>query len=147
MGLFSSAARASGTTKLDRLCGQLGWSIDIRKGHVIGLHFRGDDFRPQRTVVVAHKDGDPLMSFSCRSLAEFPEYNLPEHLAPGLLARNEDVALGGWTADIDDDTFALVLRYKAFDAGVDAETFKLICSVMVKEVATLEEKLRSKGLL
>jgi hypothetical protein len=142
-----SIAGATGNTRLDRLCRESGWSIDVRQGNGIGLHFKGDSVTPRRTVFVIHADGDPLMAFACLSRAEFTARTMPNRLLAGLLEHNEDLALGGWVAVDEDGTISLKLKYTALAAGVDVEMFRLICMFMVKEVADIEAEMHDRSVL
>lgn len=147
MGFWSAVAAATGNTQIERLCRELGLSIDIRKGNVVGLNFEGDRITPQRTVYIRHKPGSKVMTFTSFCRAEFSEHTLPDDLLPAMMARNCESPIGGWAADLENGIVTLGLIYMGFAAAFDAANFKTICSLMIDEVAFIEGKLHSKGLL
>jgi hypothetical protein len=151
MGFWETVASVAATlttnSRLDQLCRENGWSIDERHGNAIGLHFNGDRITPQRTVYVLSGRCDTIMQFSCRSRAVFSGHDLPDELMAAMMVHNKNVSLGGWYADLEENTLTLVLEYMALGAGVNATSFKGICSSMIEEVAQIEANLQRKGLL
>ena len=132
---------------LDQFCGDLNWNIDERHGKGIALYFKGDAISPRRTMIVIHGQGDKLVMFNCYSSATFTNRTLPDKLMPAILLRNDDVPIGGWVASIDDGEVNFCLRHTALAAGMEAADFKMIVSMMIEEVRSLEAGFRSKGLM
>jgi hypothetical protein len=132
---------------LDRLCRENGLEIALRDDQTIALIFKGDHITQQRTVSVSHSEGDVIMCFQCPCRAAFTNRNLPEDLLPVMLARNADVPMGAWVAQIANGTIKLSLQYTALTGGMDAKAFQLVCTLMLKEVAEIELSLSRKGLL
>lgn len=143
-GGTATATRGGGL--LDRLCRENGWGIDEREGDVIALYFNGDRTTPRRTVLIHHAAGENFMVFNCPSRAAF-SHTVPDGLMAAMLMRNHSVGIGGWTATVNGGTVTLKLEYTALANAVDAANFKLICSMLVKEVAEIEASLQGKGLL
>lgn len=140
-------ARATGNSRLDRLCRENGWNIDERRGKAIILHFNGDQITPQRSIIAVYDDGDPAMTISGICRAEFRAHNTPDDLLGALLVRNSGVAFGAWTASVDDGEVTLTLQYRALASAVDAALFRVICTLIIKEVAEVEAHLHRRGLL
>lgn len=147
MGFWDTIASVTGNGRLDRICRELGWTIDERQGDGIALYFNGDRITPRRTVVVIYPEGEQIMFFACNCRGEFLGHNTSDELLGALLVHNDKVTIGGWAARIDGRTLTLSLQYTALAAGVDAASFKMICACMVKEVAEVEAHLQAKGLL
>jgi hypothetical protein len=146
VGFLDTLSRiGSSTGRPDRICEELGWPIDYRQGNIIGLYFHGDRITPKRLVMVAFDPEVEIITFSCTCQGEFRR--LPDDLLPALMMRNAEVTFGGWVAGLDAGSISLKVHYTALAAGVDAQSFKMICSMMVKEVAEVEGALRGKGLI
>lgn len=150
MGLFSSTSRrVSGESfsTLDQLCQQNGYSIFGRQGDSVALEFKGDAVSPQRHVIVRHPDGDPLMGFTAICRGKFTDRTMPNAMLAGLLEHNNELPLGGWAIEDEDGTISLRLKYTALAAGVDAEYFGRICTMMLQDVAIIETEMHTRGVL
>jgi hypothetical protein len=122
-----SSPRAFRQEQMRWTLGKLGWSIDEQHGPVIGLHFPGDRVTPQRTVYVYHEDGRDAVTFAVASRTEFSEDELPDDLLPDMLFRNDILGLGAWSAKEVQGMVTLVFQYTALTAGVDSDSFEMIC--------------------
>lgn len=140
-------ASVTGKSTLDRLCRENGYSIFSRQGDSIALEFEGDAVSPHRHVIVRHPEGDPLMAFTAICRAKFPAHKMPNAMLAGLLEHNDELPLGGWAIEEEDGSISLKLKYTALAAGVDAEYFGRLCTVMLMDVATIEAEMHERGVL
>lgn len=132
--------------RIEGFCRELGWSANERDGDMIKLHFK-DDVVGTRKVVVSGGDDD-LVTFAVVSMAVLEKDRVPDEIAPYLLLRNGQLALGTWYAVIHDrGMVAFVLRYAALGAGLNAEVMRIICGKMVPEVTEFDRKMQRTGLL
>jgi hypothetical protein len=145
--LSQGIASVTSKSKLERLCQENGYSIFSRHGNSIALEFKGDAVSPHRHVIVRHPEGDPLMAFTAICRAKFTKRTLPNGMLAGLIEHNDELPLGGWAIEDDDGTISLKLKYTALAAGVDAEYFGRICTMMLMEVATIEAEMQERGVL
>jgi len=132
--------------RIERLCRQLGWSVDERLGNTILLHFN-DPLGTIRKVYI--DDGDEgLVSFTVYSFAIMPAQEVPEQVIGYLLRQNSDVSIGAWQVRIDDEGDALCrVAYRALGAGLKADSFKFICESMIGEAAAFDKRMHAAGLL
>jgi hypothetical protein len=140
--------RASDRGRIERLCRELGWSVDERDGNAILLHFRAPDGE-MRKVRISGGDNS-MVGFITHSHAVLSADRVPPDLLGYLLRRNlEDSGMGTWsiTVDDDDNDVTFHLFYTALGAGLDAQTFEYICESLSSEASHLDDKLRRAGLL
>lgn len=148
MGFFSNGtATASGTSLLDRLSHENGWTPDVRQGNVIVHTFRGDARTPQRNVFIGHLPGEATVSFSSPCRTTWAARSMTTAQLALFLARNNESVLGKWSISIDDGQVSAALKYTALTGGLTAELFKLICVGLLTEVAFVEEALHNQGML
>jgi hypothetical protein len=141
----NGAVQAPG--RIDRLCRELGWTVDEREGSVIQLHFN-DPAGGIRKVRIA--DGDHcVVTFSAHSLAFISPKKVTGELLAYLLHRNiKGSGLGMWgTYIFEQKTVSFHLVYQALGDGLDAEALKYICQSLVVEAVDFDGKMRQEGLL
>jgi hypothetical protein len=133
--------------RIDRVCRELGWSVDEREGNVIQLHFN-DPIYGIRKVRIADGD-DCLVTFSTYSFAVIPAGNIPIEVLAYLLCRNlSGSGMGMWGMHVDaGDNVMFTIVYQALGDGIDAPTLKYICQSLGSEAADFDGKLREAKLL
>jgi hypothetical protein len=133
--------------RIERLCHELGWSVDERDGNAIRLHFNGPDGE-RRKVRISSGDKS-IVGFYAHSDAVLPVHSVPPDLLAYLLRRNlDDSGIGMWGIIVhDDDDVTFHLCYMALGDGLDAEALKYICESLIGEAADFDAKLRQAGLL
>ncbi len=65
----------------------------------------------------------------------------------GLLEHNDELPLGGWAIEEEDGAISFKLKYTALAAGVDAEYFGRLCTMMLIDVASIEAEMQERGVL
>jgi len=133
-------------TLLDRLCRENGWDIDIREDDAIALYFNGDGGTDRRMLIVMHKDGEPAMTFACSLCSSIPANRLPAHIPVTLLARNHS-KMAGWHVSDRNGQLLFSCGYVALADSITAHNFKVICTMLLKEVATVEAYLRHERVI
>lgn len=133
--------------RIDRLCRELGWSVDEREGSVIHFHFN-DPAGGIRKVRIADGD-DCVVTFSAHSFAFIPPKNVTGEMLAYLLRRNiSGSGLGMWGMYVDErNTVSFHLVYQALGEGLDAEALKYICQSLAIEATDFDGKMRQEGLL
>ena len=133
--------------RIERLCHELGWSVDEREGNSIGLYFNSSDGEMRKVRI--SNGGKSIVGFYAHSDVILPAHRVPPNLPGYLLRRNlEDSGIGMWGISVDDDdevTFHLC--YMALGEGLNAETLKYICESLANEAADFDGKLRDAGLI
>jgi hypothetical protein len=137
-------AQASGHS--ERLCQELGWSIDERNGEGVVLYFNDPEIGVRKVLVT---EGAKVMLISTFSGAAVPASRLPVEVMGYLLTRNTQLAGAAWQASVMENSGSVkfALSYCALIAGLDAAAFKVICEVMVKEAHEFDVKMKAAGLL
>jgi hypothetical protein len=132
--------------RIERLCRQLGWSLDGREGDTLILRF---NHRTQGACDVRVTGGDSaLVMFLASSRAAVWGQQVPEEVLGYLLLQNAKAGTGGWVILAgDDDTVSFHMLYRALGAGLDAPALKFICEGMAGEVFAFDDKMRRAGLL
>lgn len=139
----------TGKALVRQRCRELNWCIDTEDGNAFGLDFNGDQVTSVRMVGVVTHEGheNDLISFLCRSRAEFSSHSLPDGLLPALLFRNAE-SFGSWYATTDgNDKVRFTCEFTAPSAGIDAAFFQTVCLRLSEEVGNVERELHRKGLL
>ena len=132
--------------RIDRLCRELGWSIDEREGETVKLFFK--DPLVGRRIVMIHSGDDVLVLFVVYSHAFVPAEKVPNSVAWHLLGRNNVVAMGKWSADEAKDGDAVfALTYTALGEGLTAAALKYICQKMLGEAGEFDQKMQAAGML
>jgi hypothetical protein len=131
---------------IERLCQELGWSIDERNGEGVVLYFNDPTFGVRKVLVT---EGAKVMLISTFSGAVVPASRLPVEIMGYLLTRNTQLAGAAWQASIMENggSVKFALAYCALIAGLDATAFKVICETMVKEAHEFDVKMKAAGLL
>jgi hypothetical protein len=133
--------------RIDRLCRELGWTVDERDGRTVRLHFSGRNGGTRKVSVV---DGDEtIVTFVSHSDAVIPAARVAPDVMAYLLRRNlNESGIGNWAMHVDDeDKVMFALIYQPLGGGIDAQAFKYICESLVNEVADFDGKMRSARLL
>ena len=135
-----------GLAAIERLCRELGWTVDERVGDKgIVLHFR-DPLVSIRPVMVVC--GESIAGISTFSAADIPASRVPPEVLGYLLHRNNELTTAAWRVSASDDGNAsFALAYCALISGLDSATFKYICDAQVKEVHAFDSKMQAAGLL
>lgn len=138
--------QTSERNRIERLCSELGWSVDERNGKNILLHFN-DPVVGVRKVRIVDGDDDVVL-FTSMSRASIPANQLPPDALAYLLCRNiASSCIGMWGMLIEDHIVSFHVMYSALGDGLDAPTLKYICQSLASEAADLDDKLRAEGLL
>ena len=145
-GLVNGFVQAVGGGRIERLCSELGWSIDERDGDQITLRFK-DKITGTRDVMIGAGD-DSLVLFMVFSTAVMPRDEVPDELVGYLLNRNTELGLGAWQASIDKKGNAFLgIKYAALGNGLTAGALKYICQTMVEEATEFDGRMKRAGLL
>lgn len=132
--------------RIERLCRELGWSVDERDARKISLHFK-DPLAGIRKLFISHGD-EPLVLIAVYSYAILPAEKVPPEVNGYLLSRSAEMPLGAWQASCDSDGDVLFsLRYVAAGRGLTAPLFKFICEALVREAGAFDERMGRAGLL
>jgi hypothetical protein len=131
---------------IERLCYELGCSIDERNGEGGVLYFNDPTLDVRKVLVT---EGAKVMLISTFSAAVVPASRVPIEVMGYLLTRNTQLAAAAWQASIMDNggNVKFALAYCALIAGVDAAAFKIICEAMVKEAHEFDVKMKAASLL
>jgi hypothetical protein len=133
-------------SRIERLCGELGWPIAKEDRDEVCLHFKDPCVSARLLWVrtcypaIAH-----IRVYSC---AHLPGIRVPPQVIGYLLRRNDEIVIGAWSVRVDDDcnvSFSLI--YDALAEGLDAPLFGEICEQLVNEVVDFDGKLRLAKLL
>jgi hypothetical protein len=132
--------------RIERLCDELGWSIDARDEGGIYLHFKTS--QGVRAIAVAKGDA-AIVTFHTASSATIRARDVPPEILVYLLRRNMgDGGLGMWSMSVDENKeVEFHLFYQPFGDGLTSEALKFICESMLKERLDFDAKLREAGLL
>jgi hypothetical protein len=134
-----------GPAPVERLCQELGWSVDEREGEVILLHFRDPAVGVRKIAITG---GDRMMTFRVWSAATMSARQLPGEIMGHLLVRNWELALCAWHLfDAGNGNAAFALASNMLVAGMDGAVFKHVCETMVKEANAFDVKMKAAGLL
>lgn len=131
----------------ERLCKELGWSVDERDGHFRTLYFTGDDINKKRDVII-HEDDSNVIIFSGYASAQFQLSSLPNDLAAWMLARSAKRGFAKWhLAETNSGEVYFATRYQTDPRSVNSRLFSLICKEFVCEIAEVERTFHQKGLM
>lgn len=132
--------------RIERLCQELGWSIDERNGEGVGLYFNDPTIGVRKVLVT---EGAKVMLISTFSGAVVPPSRVPAEVLGYLLTRNTQLAAAAWQASVmdNDGQVKFALAYYALIEGLNAAAFKIICEAMVKEAHEFDVKMKAAGLL
>jgi len=138
--------RASGHGRIERLCRELGWSVDQRDENGIVLYFSSSD-GDKRKVRIAGGD-KTLVGFSTFSYAVLAVRQVSSDLLAYLLQRNfNESGIGTWSIIVEDDEVSFHLCYTSLGEGLDAPTLQYICESLANEAGDFDDKLRNAGVL
>ena len=136
-----------GTARIERLCREVGWSVDEREDNGVVLHFTDPVVRI-RKLTVSGGDTGKVALFSVCSAVVLPGRQVPPDVLPHLLVRNTEMVIGGWQAIVmGDGTVGFGVRYFALAAGLDASMFKHLSETLVREVGAFDGKMKAAGLV
>ncbi len=145
-GIRGSVSGDQERGRIERLCRELGWSVDERDGQKIALHFK-DPLAGIRKVYLSHGD-EPLVMLVVYSFAILPANRLPEEVIGHLLMRSAEIGAGAWQMSVDGDGDAIFcVRYTASGRGLTAAMLKYVCQGLVREAAGFDERMSKAGLL
>jgi hypothetical protein len=145
-GMLDGAMSRPAASGIDRLCHELGWSVDEQVNGGIRLHF-SDPVVGIRKVTVRHAENG-VVTFRCISHAFRPCHDEPPMEVLGyLLHQNCKKAIGARGVSVADDSLAFVLDYTALEAGLDAPALKSICEELTQEVSAFDAKMKEAGLM
>ena len=135
-----------GAGRIDRLCQEIGWSIDERTSDGVVLYFNDPLVRIRKVVVT---ESTRLILLQTFSAATMPAARVPVQVMGYLLSRNTELATCAWQASVNDNSgnVAFALANCALVGGLDAAAFKAICEAMVKEAYEFDVKMKAAGLL
>ena len=131
--------------RIERLCGELGWSIDGRDRDTITLDFN-DPVTSRRSVYIASGD-ESLVLFTTFSMAIVSATDVPDGIPAYLLLQNSKQGAGMWQMTHDDTSVYFSLIYRALGDGLNAGALKFICQGMVREAAQFDERMLKAGYL
>jgi len=140
-GLPRFSAQQQG--RIDRLCSELGWTVDERGDGFVQLHF-ADGQGVLRKVAVCSGDADVVL-FIVSSLATVQ--TVPPEITQYLLMRNGQLRFGSWTVNRISNGAGFALIYNAEGDGLTARGFKTICEALIAESVDFDGKMRVAGLL
>lgn len=130
--------------RIERLCSELGWSIDEQKGDNFGLAFSGSG---GKRMVYIGKGSSALPLFVVNSHASFSMKNVPDEPVYFALSGNSKSTFGKWEPREDDDEMRFILAYTALGDGLTPELFKEICLDMVRHANIFDQHMQERGLL
>lgn len=144
--LSSLWSEISGRGVIQRLCAELGWTVDKQDGDSITLIFT-DDIADQRNLYISGGD-EELIRFRAYSFLMLPAKDAPEQLPAYLLKRNSELMLGKWQCSVDDEgDLMLCVGYCALSDGMDADTLKYIALSLIGEANEFDAKMQKAGFL
>jgi hypothetical protein len=137
---------SNGPALIERLCQEVGWTVDERTSDGVVLYFNDPVVRIRKVIVT---EGSKLMLLSTFSGASIPASRVPAEVMGYLLTRNTQMAAGAWQASVmdNDRNVSFALAYYALVGGLDGATFKIFCEAMVKEAHEFDVKMKAAGLL
>lgn len=145
-GIRGNGSQCQENGRIERLCLELGWTVDERDRQKIMLHFK-DPLVGIRKVYINHGN-EPLVLFAVYSMAILPTKSVPAEICPHLLTRNAETAVGAWQLSLTDDDEALFcMRYMASGVGLTAPLLKFTCEGMIREANAFDTKMKQAGLL
>jgi len=140
VGLVKAVSRRG---RIERLCAELGWSIDERDGDTLGFRFKCPA-SGQRMVYVGSGD-EILVLMLVNSHVIFDPRRVPDEVSHFALFQNSKSLLGKWEPRITGDGMRLMLGYTALGDGLTADLFQRICEDMVKTASTFDDQMRERG--
>ena len=149
-GVASAAAeRFSGNVAMsivERCCNELGWEIDERRSaREISLNFN-DPITTIRQVNVFVGERGMSTSFRAASIVRIPTKQIQLQILGYLLERNVDPFIG-WECITINGNVSFSVSYLAIAAGLNSDTFKLVCETLVKEVHEFDSRMSQAGLV
>ena len=135
----------SGKGRIERLCSELGWSIDERNGDAFGLCFNCPVIG-RRMVYVGNGD-EALVMFVVNSHALLDARRLSGDVSNAALYQNSKSQFGKWEPRIGDDGLRFILTYTAIGDGLTPQLFKCICEDMIKHASKFDKYMRDEGWL
>jgi hypothetical protein len=129
---------------VDRLCQELGWEVDERRGSFAGLIFG----RSERRRIWIQEIGDGIASFSTVSVTMIPARKMTNAVKLYLLGCNtKHGAVGAWEVVEEDGVVVFVLTYRPIGETLDAAAFRWICERMLIEARAFDETMRRSGIV
>lgn len=144
-GFVNGFAQAVAGGRIDRLCSELGWGIDERKGKMLGLAFNCP-VMGKRMIYIANGD-EPLVLFAAYSSAVFDSRRVPDIPTNFALVQNEDAKMAKWEVTLVNDELYFRLTYTALGDGLTAAAVKFICNDMLGTAADFDAKMKQEGYL
>lgn len=145
VGIANAVNAMNGRGRIERLCRELGWSIDGRDGNQLTLNFNCPVIG-ERPVFI--REGDKSLVFiTAYSFASFDSRRVPDEVMGLALLRSSESPAGKWEMRLYDGKAFFVVAYNALGAALDAATFKYICSSMVTIASNFDENMKAMGYL
>src|SRR5438128_1754353 len=88
---------AAPTATIERLCLQIGWSIDERESNAVILHFNDPIIRVRKLVINCAESGK-IAVLSVRSASSLSARQVHPDIMAHLLMRNAEMVSGAWQA-------------------------------------------------
>lgn len=136
---------ASAQGRIQRLCSELGWSIDERNGDNYGLEFSCP--AGGKRMVYIGKGSSALPLFVVNSHVAFNTSDVPDEAFYFAFSGNRESPFGKWEPRESEEEMRFILTYVALGDGLTAELFKRICLDMVKHAGIFDENLRKRGMV
>jgi hypothetical protein len=137
----STEAEVPTAPLIDRLCREVGWAVDQRRGDAVCLHFTDERFGV-RKLMARPSVSDGVQLVVCSNLA-LEGSGLPRRLFAFLQERNLSASAGQWRhLPPDGGRTVLYLTFEVPAPLLSAETFRLACESMVTEAQGLDQMLR-----
>jgi hypothetical protein len=130
---------ANGTSRgvsMERLCSELGWEIDERRGKSLFLDFKIHGLT--RRVVISHGGDEPIAIIAVVSSASASLAQVSARVPWHLLNENHEHAIGAWETYVEDGEVTFILSYTALVNGLDAGTLKTICQMLLERVVEFD---------
>ncbi|HVV74303.1 MAG TPA: hypothetical protein VHI52_22905 [Verrucomicrobiae bacterium] len=144
-GFVNGFAQAVAGGRIERLCSELGWGIDGRKGKTVKLLFNCPVIG-NRMVFISNGD-EALVLFAVYSSAVFDSRRVPDVPTNFALVQNDKAAMGKWEVTLEGDNLLFRLTYAALGDGLTAAAMKLICNDMLGTAADFDAKMKEVGYL
>ena len=147
VGTTNAVNAMNGRGRIERLCQQLGWNVDDKKGERITLNFNCPVIG-RRPVFILHGDHE-LVLFAAYSTAIFDSSNVPDVATSFALFQSSQSEVGKWEVSFGDENNELFFRlvYNALGAGLNAAALKFICSGMGKIASDFDARMKREGYL
>jgi hypothetical protein len=134
---------ANGLVLTERICQELGWSVDERDSDAILLHFT-DPVIGIRKIAISN--GEKVMAFAVCSSAIMNPRQVSAEIMAYLLLRNSRMGGSAWQMfEVSSGNVGFsVAAYMLID-GMNAAMFEFLCETMAKEAHEFDAKVKAAG--